>query len=116
MIVEDDPILRFVIADALRDEGVTVIEAANGIEAWDALETGTTVDLIFTDHHMPGAISGIELAAKVGTRSPTVDVVLTSGGYHGAGFSGRFIRKPYALDDTVRELCQRAKAAKGLGQ
>ncbi len=116
LVVEDDPILRLVIADALRGEGVTVVEAASGVEAWEALETGISVDLIFTDHRMPGAISGAELAAKVAARWPSVAVVLTSGDYDGAGFSGRFIRKPYSLEDTVSELCQRAKAAKGLGQ
>lgn len=116
LVVEDDPFVRYIIAEALRDQGVTVVEAASGVEAWDALDTGITVDLIFTDHRMPGSISGAELAAKVIDRWPSIVVVLTSGDYDGAGFLGRFIRKPYSLDDTVSELCLLAKAAKGFGE
>jgi CheY-like chemotaxis protein len=49
LVVEDEPLIRFAIADALRDEGVSVIEAATGDEAWEHLQIDSDIDIIFTD-------------------------------------------------------------------
>ena len=48
LVVEDEPLIRFAIAEALREEGVTVIEAATGDEAWEHFQRDTDIDIIFT--------------------------------------------------------------------
>ena len=55
MIVEDDVIIRFPIAEALRIAGLEVIEASNADEAWSFLLSGQHVELIFSDIQMPGS-------------------------------------------------------------
>ncbi len=64
LVVEDEPIIRLYIAEALREMGAVVIEAGTADEAWAFLTTGADVDLVFTDHRMPGAMSGAELATR----------------------------------------------------
>jgi PleD family two-component response regulator len=65
LLVEDEVLIRSVIAETLRDAGLLVIEAANADEAWSYLQTGASVDLVFSDIQMPGSMDGIELARKV---------------------------------------------------
>ncbi|MEI9987777.1 MAG: response regulator [Aliidongia sp.] len=65
LLVEDDVLVRFVVADRLREAGLAVIEAATADEALSYLAAGGRVDLAFTDIEMPGSMNG------VGTRRKT---------------------------------------------
>jgi two-component system response regulator MprA len=53
LIVEDDADVREALAYLLEEEGVRVIEAANGREALDRIEGGLEPDLILLDLMMP---------------------------------------------------------------
>lgn len=80
LVVEDEVIIRFVVADYLRDCGFRVIEAASADEAMRLLETDKIeVDIVFSDIQMPGSIDGMGLARWIRTHFPTIKVVLTSG-------------------------------------
>jgi two-component system, response regulator PdtaR len=79
MIVEDDGIVRFPIAEALRTVGLEVIEASDADEAWSYLLSGQIVDLIFSDIQMPGSMDGLELTRRVQERFAHIIMVLTSG-------------------------------------
>ena len=80
LVVEDEVIIRFVVADYLRDCGFQVIEAASADEAMRLLETDKIeVDIVFSDIQMPGSIDGMGLARWIRTHFPTIKVVLTSG-------------------------------------
>jgi CheY-like chemotaxis protein len=57
LVVEDEPLIRFAMAEALRELGVSVVEAASTDEAWQYLTAGGSVDLVFTDHRMRGLLS-----------------------------------------------------------
>jgi DNA-binding NtrC family response regulator len=114
LVVEDEPLIRLLVADCLRDEGITVIEAATADEAWNILATELAVDLIFTDHRMPGTMTGLELAAKVKAQYPNLPVVMMSGACDGRGFSGKLFQKPYPILEVVDELRQLAIATRGL--
>ena len=111
LVVEDDMLIRFVISDALRDiEGADVIEAATADEAWEYLVTEKGyVDLVFTDHRMPGNLSGAQLAARVKEHYPAIGVVVTSGFYDGTEWAEPVLKKPYDIDRTVMNLIALAK-------
>ena len=53
MVVEDDNSLRESLVEALTDEGYDTLEAANGQEALQLLESGNTPCLILLDLMMP---------------------------------------------------------------
>ena len=103
MIVEDDGLVRFPIAEALRDLGLEVIEASDAEEAWSYLLSGQTVDLIFSDIQMPGSMDGIELACRVQERFAHIIIVLTSGRRSRRSTDHpNFLAKPYRLADVTR--------------
>jgi len=66
------------IADALRDDGHTVFEAANGDEAYSVLAAGISADLLITDIQMPGTLDGRGLARAARQLRPELAIVLSS--------------------------------------
>ena len=79
LVAEDDIFIRAMIAEFLRDAGFDVVEAANADEAIAIFESGTEIDLLFSDVKMPGTMDGNELARRVKVRWPATHVMLTSG-------------------------------------
>jgi CheY-like chemotaxis protein len=108
LVVEDEPLIRSAIAEALRDLGISVIEAATADEAWEYLTTCAPVDLVFTDHRMPGSKSGAQLATNIRQRYPQLKIVITSAVFDTREWSGPFFSKPYPLFETAVELVELA--------
>jgi DNA-binding NtrC family response regulator len=102
LVVEDEVLIRLMIADELRSHGLSVIEAANADEALTVLESSIVVDLLFTDVRMPGSIDGIRLVQLAQMARPGIKVVITSG--HGPALSSTvdaFFPKPYDMAAVV---------------
>jgi CheY-like chemotaxis protein len=59
LVVDDEPMVRFLLVRFLEEEGHTVDEAADGIDALEQLNR-RAYDLLITDVHMP-RMSGIDL-------------------------------------------------------
>jgi CheY-like chemotaxis protein len=116
LVVEDDFVQRSAIASVLRRKGARVAEAANADEAWRYLAAGYPVDLVFTDHKMPGLASGARLAARIRLEHPNIDVVVVSGGWLDGEWTEPILRKPYPLDQTAAELARRALGARRKAQ
>jgi CheY-like chemotaxis protein len=118
LLVEDEGLIRLVIAEILRDEGFDVMEARNGDEAASALDRVDGFDVLFTDVQMPGKLDGIDVAVYARNRDPTIPVLIVSG-LAGKSVMSRlqvleppvvFIDKPYSPEkivETVRRLAQR---------
>jgi two-component system, response regulator PdtaR len=104
LVVEDEVLVRLMVAEQLRDADFHVVEAANADEALAVLQFTTDVALIVTDIRMPGSMDGLELAKTVRTAFPQIRIVLTSGNvlqftsvYH----HDAFVPKPYQPDKIV---------------
>jgi CheY-like chemotaxis protein len=68
LVVEDEVLIRWVIAEHLRECGYRVIEAGNGDEAIEILRrTALTIHVVFSDVRMPGTTDGFALAQWVRT-------------------------------------------------
>jgi signal transduction histidine kinase len=78
LVVDDDPLIAMNTVDMLEDLGHTVIRANSGHKALQVLETEPTIDLLVTDHAMPG-MSGLELAEIARRKWPTLRVLLATG-------------------------------------
>jgi DNA-binding NtrC family response regulator len=105
LIVEDDFLLRFSTAEDLRSAGYEVAEAADAGEAIAILDSGESVDVVFTDVRMPGALDGLMLVHWVREHHPGTEVLVTSGEGDAAVSSGLvegegFFSKPYALKEV----------------
>jgi len=79
LIVEDEILIRLLLAEELASAGFQVIQAANADEALRVLESSVTVDLMFSDIRMPGTMDGLGLAERVRSTWPGIKIALTSG-------------------------------------
>lgn len=78
LIVEDEVLIRMMMANELRSAGYNVIEAAQADEAMDVLDA-TPIDLVITDITMPwGSMDGIKLAERVRSDWPRTKVMVVS--------------------------------------
>src|SRR5688572_33347685 len=75
LVVDDEPMVRALIARALADEGYEVVAVTDGHAALDAAR-GAEVefDLIVTNNYMPG-LSGPELIARVRQDFPNLPIL-----------------------------------------
>ena len=119
LVVEDEPAVRAVAMDILREEGFDVLAAPDGPTALALLREGARVDILFSDIVMPGGMSGVELAREAQHLHPKIAVLLASGYAADAlekwGGAGEFdlIGKPYDADTLLRRLAPHVPAMAG---
>lgn len=105
LVAEDDVLLRFVIAEALRDAGFQVVEAATAAEALEYIRSENNVALVFSDVQMPGGMNGLDLAAALRADFPQVKIILTSGNRElKAAGDILLIPKPYILARVIADI------------
>jgi CheY-like chemotaxis protein len=105
LVVDDDVLVRALIADVLRDAELLVIECGDADEALGVLRSGTVVELLFSDIRMPGSMDGIGLAKVVRTEFPDLKIVLTSGDRSPNGaHCDAFFAKPWDVPHVVRQV------------
>ena len=103
LLVEDEGGVRAVAAEHLREDGYTVIEAADGAEALRLLRFDARVDVLVTDVGLPGGMNGRQVADAARERRPGLPVLFITGYADGALDSHlapgmEVIGKPFALD------------------
>jgi two-component system, cell cycle sensor histidine kinase and response regulator CckA len=106
MLVDDDPVVRRAIARRLRQAGLDVDEAVNGLEAL-SLYTKRDYDLIVLDFDMP-ELDGLETQARLMDVDPSVRIVFVTGyadpervaKARSAGALG-LLEKPYRVGDLL---------------
>jgi len=124
LIVDDEPLIRMVAAEAFADAGFMVREAATGEDALEILVADRSIDALFTDINMPGRLDGLGLAQRARCSRPHLAVVVTSGRIPrpcGLSETIGFLAKPYSPDAAaafMRGLVEgaRAEAKAGRGQ
>jgi len=117
MVVEDEPVLREMVCEILKQYDYQVIEAGSGVEAlrvWD--EFDGRVDLLLTDMVMPEGMTGRELACQLKKRKPELKVIYSSGysTEYGREFGHHdtvFLAKPYMPPQLARTVQQSLDAA-----
>ncbi|MBY0558476.1 MAG: response regulator [Hyphomicrobium sp.] len=101
------------IATYLRDCGYRVIEAASSDEALLVLQHHSSVDVLFSDVDVPGAIDAFGLSQWARKNRPEIKVVLAGSPKTAAKAAGKLceegphLAKPYepdAVEDYIRRL------------
>jgi len=112
LVVEDEPSVRAMIVQVLREHGYKVMEARDGVEALEVAEAsaGEPIHLLLTDMVMP-RMGGSELAARFRERRPHTRMLFTSGytehllaQQDGGEPDVQFIQKPFMPLDLVRKV------------
>ena len=107
LVVEDEVMVRTLMVETLRDAGCAVTEAATADEAVRVLRAVAAPDVMVTDVRLPGAMSGVELAASVRRTAPRMKVIVMSGhasAENARGVADRFLAKPFELQRLVGEV------------
>ena len=105
LVVDDEQLIRWSLAQRLKSEGFQVLEAPTGHEALERLREG--VDLVLLDYRLPDT-DGVTVLRRIKEHDPDILVILLTayatvetaveamkiGAYH-------FANKPFDLDDVV---------------
>jgi DNA-binding NtrC family response regulator len=111
LVVDDEQLIRWSLAERLRSDGHDVVEAATGHDALEKTREG--VDLVLLDYRLPD-MDGVSVLRQIKEYDPDILVILLTayatvdtaveamkiGAYH-------FANKPFNLDD-VSALVERA--------
>ncbi len=105
-IVDDEPLMRLSMQDALEGVGCEVMAAATGTEGLAVLGT-RQFDIVITDLRLPGA-DGLTILKACKERSPTTEVILITA--HGSVDTAvgaiklgayDYITKPFQMDELL---------------
>jgi CheY-like chemotaxis protein len=105
LVVDDEDLVRASTADMLTELGYDVIEAACAEDALTLLDGPDSVDVLVTDHMMPG-MTGVELARAVRANRPQTNVLIISGYAEVEGLAPELPRlaKPFRQTDLAESL------------
>ena len=106
LLVEDEPAVRQLFAQALSRAGYVVHEARNGQEAMKVFEQhGDSIDLLLTDMRMP-YMTGAELAHQLRGRRRTLKLLCISGypGQLDADLATDFLAKPFSREELLKKV------------
>jgi CheY-like chemotaxis protein len=110
LVVEDDPLGRNLICEVLRSDGHQLVEASDGTEALELLQT-QPFNLVIVDFVMP-KLDGLKLVDHLHSVSPRMPLLLISGymsedsGKKILQETAEFLPKPFDLD-VLRSTVQR---------
>ncbi len=121
LVVEDEEDVRSSTVELLSALGYQVYEAEDAASAVEVIDSGASIDLVFSDVIMPGKMSSLELSKVVRSKLPAAQMLFTSGYAEGVlTHDGRLdagvnlLQKPYnadVLSARIRHLLRRRKPA-----
>jgi signal transduction histidine kinase len=110
LVVEDDPQMRRLAADVLRELGYTVLHTENAADALDVLDKTPAVKLLFTDVVMP-EVNGKRLADEALRRRPDLKVLFMTGYTPNAVVHGgvldpgvHLLSKPFTIEQLATKV------------
>ncbi|GAB0117110.1 response regulator [Acidisoma sp. 7E03] len=113
LLVEDEWLIRTIMAEELIEAGFNVTSVETGDEALALLTDDPAFTVLVTDIHMPGKTDGIALARTVRDRYPDVPIIYTTGrpdALDRAGLPGGRVLtlvkpyKPSRLIEAIRDM------------
>ena len=115
LLVEDDALIREMLAEFLSDAGLRITAIADPGEALALISTALPLAVLVTDVNLGAATDGLALAVAAHRCRPSIRVVIISGrpdNFHGHALhpSDRFLPKPFVAEDLLRAIREPAAA------
>jgi CheY-like chemotaxis protein len=112
LVVEDEPDVRMLVVDVLKELGYRVEVACDSHEALPVLQGNEPVDLLVTDVGLPG-LNGRQLAEVARQHRPGLKVLFMTGYAREAEVRGDFLdpgmdllTKPFSIDELAQRVRQ----------
>ena len=107
LVVEDEAIVRLLVAETLRTCGHSVLEAGDGQAALDVIQECLDLDLLVSDIRLP-KIDGFSVARRARQLRPGLQLLFLTG-YVRAELPSELlpaiiIRKPFDPDNLARKV------------
>ena len=106
LLVEDDPLIRGFVVEALREAGYHVIHASTGEEAL-AWCKRHVADVLVTDVRLPGQVDGWQIAERYREQDPELPVIYATGFSHVRPRpvpGSVWFQKPYRTEQVVNAI------------
>jgi CheY-like chemotaxis protein len=110
LLVEDEHLLRGLIAQFLQAEGYEVVEAADGLQAIDLFSSDGPFGVVLLDLNLPLA-SGIEVCRSIRAEQPSQAVIICSAAILDSHIAAlrdlrveQFLSKPYHPLDLLQRI------------
>ena len=79
LLVEDEPMVRMLVGEALAELDCTIIEAVDAAGGLRVLQSDEAIDLLITDFGLPGGMNGLQMASAAQGRRPELKVLFITG-------------------------------------
>jgi DNA-binding NtrC family response regulator len=112
LVVDDEPLIRWSLAETLTDMGHVVVESGDGASAIRALDEHEPFDAVVLDYRLPDS-NDLSLLATIRRRAPRTAVILmtafgtaevTSGAITLGAY--RVVPKPFEMHDMAELVLQ----------
>ncbi len=117
LVVEDEPSVRSLVVELLRERGFSILEASDGPAGLALLESPARIDLLVTDVGLPG-LNGRQMADAARNRRPGLPILFMTGYAENAAIANGFlapgmemITKPFAMGVFVDRVLAIIEAA-----
>ncbi|HAF42281.1 MAG TPA: hybrid sensor histidine kinase/response regulator [Sphingobium sp.] len=111
LVIDDEPSVRMLVADALGDLGYHCLEAGDGAAGLRILESRSRIDLLVTDVGLPGGLNGRQVADAARALRPDLRILFVTGYAENAVLNHGHIApgmevltKPFAVDELRRRV------------
>ena len=115
LVIEDEPVVRNLVVEVLSDLGYRAIEAVDGPQGLEIVQSPQRIDLLVTDVGLPG-LNGRQVADAARSLRPDLKVLFMTGYAENAALAAgsldarmTIITKPFTMDalaTRVREIIE----------
>ena len=113
LVVDDEPVIRMLVAEILNELGYSALEAADGAAALQVLRSAVRIDLLVTDVGLPGDMNGRQVADAGRVGRPGLKVLFITGYAETAVLSHgqldpgmHVLTKPFAMEALAGRIKQ----------
>lgn len=109
LVIEDEPLVRTIVLDALEELGFLALEASDGPSGLRILQSPQRIDLLISDIGLPG-LNGRQVADAARLGRPGLKILFMTGYAETAAAAGslpagmELITKPFMSDELTRRI------------
>lgn len=79
LVVDDEPLVRMLVVDAVEELGFVALEVGDGPQAMEVLRSDTHIDLLITDVGLPNGMNGRQIADAARELRPGLNTIFVTG-------------------------------------